>query len=210
MVGLVEWGTNVILDLISNLGYPGILFLMTLESACMPVPSEVVMPFAGFLAFEGKLDFWAVVLVGSVGCTLGSVIAYAAGFYAGRPLIMRYGKYVLLREKHLKTAEDWFAKYGDKATFLARLTPVVRTVISLPAGISKMDFKKFVIYCFAGSVLWNIMLTYIGFWLGPRWEEIRGVFGYLDVVAVLAIVAFVAYYVNRLRKNGIAKRAAQP
>src|SRR5512137_1460249 len=103
MVGLVEWGVSLILDWISNLGYPAILFLMTLESACMPVPSEIVMPFAGFLVGEGttSMTFWGVVLVGSLGCTIGSIVSYVAGFYAGRPLILKYGRYIFLREKHL-------------------------------------------------------------------------------------------------------------
>jgi membrane protein DedA with SNARE-associated domain len=211
MVGLIEWGTNLILDWISNLGYPGILFLMMLESACMPVPSEIVMPFAGYLVSQGttSMTFWGVVLIGSLGCTIGSIVAYVAGYYAGRPLILRYGKYILLREKHLVAAEKWFSKYGDKATFLARLTPVIRTVVSLPAGIAKMNFKKFVLYSFVGSVPWNIMLTYIGFWLGPNWESIKGVFRYLDVLVVVGIVAFVIFYVMRYRRNKAQKAPAQ-
>ncbi len=210
MAGLVEWGTNLILDWISNLGYPGILLLMALESACMPVPSEIVMPFAGFLVSEGttSMSFWGVVLVGSLGCTIGSIVAYVAGFYAGRPLILRYGRYILLREKHLAASEKWFAKYGDKATFFARLTPVIRTVISLPAGIAKMNFKKFVLYSFVGSVPWNIMLTYVGFWLGPNWESIKGIFRYLDVLVVVGIIAVVVYYVIRIRR-GRAEKASQ-
>ena len=210
MVGLVEWGTTFILDLISNLGYPGILFLMALESACMPVPSELVMPFAGYLAWQGHMSFWWVVVIGSIGCTLGSIIAYAVGFYAGRPIILRYGKYVLIRERHLKTAEDWFNRYGDEATFLARLMPVVRTIISLPAGISKMRFKKFVFYSFVGSVPWNLMLTYVGFSLGPKWESIRGVFRYLDIAAIVALIILVIYLFMRVRRNGRQKNAPQP
>lgn len=210
MVGLVEWGTNLILDWISNLGYPGILFLMALESACMPVPSEIVMPFAGYLVWQGDttMTFWGVVLVGSLGCTIGSIGAYVAGFYAGRPLILRYGRYFLIREKHLKTAEDWFAKYGDKATFIARLLPVIRTVISLPAGISKMNFKKFVLFSFLGSVPWNLMLTYVGFWLGPNWESIKGVFRYLDILVVVAVILVILYYVVKIRSSKY-KQASQ-
>jgi membrane protein DedA with SNARE-associated domain len=212
MVGLIEWGTNLILDWISNLGYPGILLLMALESACMPVPSEIVMPFAGYLVWEGStsMSFWGVVIVGSLGCTLGSITAYVAGFYAGRPLILRYGKYILLREKHLVAAEKWFARYGDKATFFGRLLPVIRTVISLPAGIAKMDFKKFVFYSFIGSVPWNFMLTYVGFWLGPNWEEIKGVFRYLDVMVVVAAVLIISYYILRWKRGKASKKSNQP
>lgn len=202
-MGLVEWGTNLILDWISALGYPGILFLMALESACMPVPSEIVMPFAGYLVYEGttSMSFWGVVFFGSLGCTVGSIAAYAVGYYAGRPLILRYGRYILIREKHLITAEKWFEKYGDKATFIARLLPVIRTVISLPAGISKMDFKKFVFYSFAGSVPWTLMLAYVGYWLGPNWESVVGVFRGLDIVVVVAAALVIGYYLVRIR-NG--------
>jgi membrane protein DedA with SNARE-associated domain len=211
-MGLVEWGTNLILDWISDLGYPGIVFLMALESACMPVPSEIVMPFAGYLVYDGStsMSFWGVVLAGSFGCTVGSIAAYAFGFYAGRPLILRYGKYILLREKHLKTAEKWFEKYGDKATFIARLLPVVRTVISLPAGIAKMNFKKFVFYSFVGSVPWTLMLTYIGYWLGPNWEDVVGVFHGLDVLVVAAAIGMVIWYVLRLRSGRKEDKPSQP
>lgn len=114
--------------------------LMALESACMPVPSEIVMPFAGYLvARDGAMSLLGVTLAGALGCTIGSIAAYVFGFYAGRPLILRYGRYILIREKHLITAEEWFEKWGDKATFIARLLPVIRTVISLPAGIAKMN-----------------------------------------------------------------------
>ena len=209
-MGLVEWGTNLILDWISSMGYPGILFLMALESACMPVPSEIVMPFAGYLVWQGTsgLGFWQIVVVGSLGCTIGSIAAYAVGFYAGRPLILRYGKYILIREKHLVTAEKWFEKYGDKATFIARLLPVVRTVISLPAGIAKMNFKKFVFYSFVGSVPWTLMLAYVGYWLGPNWEDITGVFRGLDVLVIAAAAVIVLWYVIRLRNN--RKKKTQP
>jgi len=202
-MGLVEWGTNLILDWISTLGYPGILFLMALESACMPVPSEIVMPFAGYLVYEGgtSMTFWGIVFFGSLGCTIGSVAAYAVGYYAGRPLILKYGKYVLIREKHLVTAEKWFERYGDKATFIARLLPVIRTVISLPAGISRMDFRKFVFYSFVGSVPWTLMLAYIGYWLGPSWEAVVGVFRGLDIVVVVAVVLVVGYYIMRMRND---------
>ena len=209
-MGLVEWGTNLILDWITDMGYPGILLLMALESACMPVPSEIVMPFAGYVAYQGDLDFWLVSLVGALGCTVGSIAAYAFGFYAGRPLIVRYGKYILLRERHLVTAEKWFEKYGDKATFIARLLPVVRTVISLPAGVAKMNFKKFVFYSFVGSFPWTLMLTYVGYWLGPNWEDVVGVFRGLDILVIVAAVGIVVWYVLRLRDGRKTGRNAQP
>jgi membrane protein DedA with SNARE-associated domain len=211
-MNLIEWGTNLILDWISNYGYGGIMLLMALESACMPVPSEIVMPFAGFLVAQGDsgMSLLGIIIAGSLGCTIGSIAAYVFGFYAGRPLILRYGKYVLIREKHLVTAEEWFEKWGDKATFIARLLPVIRTVISLPAGIAKMNFKKFVFYSFVGSVPWTFMLAYVGYVLGSEWESIKGVFRELDIVVVVAAIAVVAYYAYRMKHNSTKPKQAQP
>jgi len=212
-MNIIEWGTSLILDWISNYGYVGILFLMALESATLPVPSEIVMPFAGFLVFsEGQMSLVGVILAGSVGCTLGSIAAYVFGYYAGRPLILRYGRYILLREKHLVSAEKWFAKYGDKATFIARLLPVIRTVISLPAGIAKMNFKKFVLYSFVGSVPWTAMLALIGYWLGANWREVSSVFRELDVIVILGAIALVIWWVVRVRRRRARAQepAAQP
>lgn len=213
MTDLIEWGVTLILDWIKDYGYLGIVLLMALESATLPVPSEIVMPFAGFLAYSdpSHLNIYLVILAGAIGCTLGSIAAYAVGFYAGRPLILRYGKYVFLREKHLVSAEKWFAKYGDKATFIARLLPVVRTVISLPAGIAKMNFRKFVLYSFIGSVPWTAMLALIGYWLGANWREVEGVFRELDVVVILAGIAVIVWYVVRARRKRDQKQpSAQP
>ncbi|MBU0624167.1 MAG: DedA family protein [Candidatus Thermoplasmatota archaeon] len=210
-MNLIEWGTNLILDWISNYGYGGIMLLMALESACMPVPSEIVMPFAGYLvARDGVMSLLGVTVAGALGCTLGSITAYVFGFYAGRPLILRYGKYVLIREKHLITAEEWFEKWGDKATFIARLLPVIRTVISLPAGIAKMNFKKFVFYSFVGSLPWTFMLAYVGYVLGSEWESIKGVFRELDVVVVVAVIAILVYYAYRIKRKNSKPKQAQP
>ena len=208
-MSIIEWGTNLILDLISTLGYPGIIFLMALESACMPIPSEIVMPFAGYLVyaagqpgFDGNaMTLIGVSLAGAVGCTLGSIVAYYLGKYAGRPFILRYGRYVLIREKHLDMADRWFEKYGDAATFIARLLPIIRTFISLPAGIARMNFKKFVFYSFAGSLPWTALLAYVGYALGPRWEDIEGWFRGLDYLIVGGVIILVVWYVYRFRKQ---------
>ncbi len=208
---IIEWGTELILNWISDFGYAGIVFLMALESACMPVPSEIVMPFAGYLvSSEGEMSLLGVTVAGSVGCTLGSIAAYVAGYYAGRPLILRYGKYFLIREKHLVAAEKWFEKWGDKATFIARLLPVIRTVISLPAGIAKMNFKKFVLYSFVGSVPWTFMLAYIGYWLGEEWESIEGVYKYLQILVVVGVVALITWYIWLHRRRHSKEQKAQP
>ena len=202
MVGLIEFGTTLILDWISQYGYWGIILLMALESATLPVPSEIVMPFAGFLVWEqGVMNLPGVILAGTIGCTLGSIAAYAVGYYAGRPVILRYGKYVLLSERHLVQAERWFARYGGKATFIARLLPIIRTVISLPAGISKMKFKPFVLYSFVGSLPWTAWLAYVGFWLGPNWEEIGSVFRGMDILVLVGAAALIVWYVHAVRKR---------
>lgn len=202
MVGLIEWGSQLILDWISNYGYWGIILLMALESATLPVPSEIVMPFAGFLVWrDGVMSLPGIILAGTIGCTLGSIAAYAVGYYAGRPLILRYGKYILLSERHLSQAERWFDRYGGKATFIARLLPIIRTVISLPAGISKMKFKTFVLYSFIGSLPWTAWLAYVGFWLGPNWREISSVFRGLDILVLIGGVALIIWYVYTVSKR---------
>lgn len=209
MVGLVEFGTNLILDWISHYGYWGIIFLMALESATLPVPSEIVMPFAGYLVWEqGVMNLPGVILAGTIGCTIGSIAAYAVGYYAGRPLILRYGKYILLSEKHLRRAEAWFNRYGDEATFVARLLPVIRTVISLPAGISKMRVKRFLLYSFAGSLPWTAVLAGLGFWLGPNWKDISSVFPELDIFVVIGAISLIIWYVYKVRRR--ASKAGKP
>ena len=214
-MGLVEWGTDLILDWISTFGYPGVVFLMALESACMPVPSEIVMPFAGYLVYQSEqpgydgqvMTLFGIGLAGAIGCTIGSIAAYWVGKHAGRPIILKYGKYVLIRERHLELAERWFERYGEIATFVSRLLPVIRTFISLPAGIAKMDFKKFVFYSFVGSLPWTFMLGYVGYALGPSWEDIMDVFHKLDVLVIVGLVAIVVWYVWGFRRNGARERA---
>lgn len=220
-MSFVEWIVDGILNWISDWEYLAVFFLMTLESACMPVPSEIVMPFAGYLVWTGEtgMTFWGIVLVGSLGCSFGSALAYAAGYYGGRPLIIKYGKYILISEKHLKQADDWFERWGSIATFIARLLPVIRTVISLPAGIAKMNFPKFLLYSFVGSVPWNAMLAYVGYALGPSWEDIEGIWRYLDYLVVAAVIIVVVYYGRRLymdkkkaekKPNGSAQAVSNP
>jgi len=209
-MNIVDWVIGGILGWISTYQYLGILLLMALESACMPIPSEIVMPFSGYLVWrDGEMSMLGIVLAGSLGCTVGSIAAYVAGFYAGRPLIVRYGKYFLITEKHLAMADKWFEKWGPKATFIARLLPIIRTVISLPAGIARMDFRKFVLYSFVGSVPWNLMLAYVGYSLGPNWRDIEDIFHQLDLVVIAGVVALVIWYVYRIRKNGSREKTPE-
>jgi membrane protein DedA with SNARE-associated domain len=196
---LAEFITSVI----SGLGYGGIFFLMVLESALIPIPSEIIMPFSGFLAATGKLGSVGVVLAGSFGNLVGSILTYYLGIRLGRAFLIKYGKYILFREHHLVWTEQLFQKYGDKICFVGRLLPGVRTYISLPAGIGKTNFIKFVVYTFAGSIIWNSLLTYGGIQLGRSWQHIDKYSWYLDIIAVVAIAAFILWviYINRRRKR---------
>jgi len=191
---IAELLSDSITQVISSIGYAGVFVLMALESAALPVPSEVVMPFAGYLAYLGVFDFILIGFVGAGGCMMGSVLSYFVGLYGGRPFLDKYGKYFLLDHRHLELAEKWFDKYGDKAVFFSRLLPVVRTFISLPAGIGKYNFKKLVLFSFIGSLPWCFALAYIGFSLGPFWKDIIGFFNELDIVVIAAIVLVAIYY----------------
>lgn len=190
---IVQQLTNYIVQLVSSNGYLSVFILMTLESALVPIPSEIVMPFAGYLVFLKKLDFVLVGLTGATANLAGSLIAYLIGLYVGRAAVLKYGKYVLLREKHLKIAEKWFSRHGDKTILISRMLPVIRTVISLPAGFARMNFKKFITYTFVGSLPWNFFLTYLGFVLAEKWETILNFAHYADV-AVLGAAALIVVW----------------
>lgn len=207
MVNLIKWGTGIVLALIAATGYPGIALLMALESACIPIPSEIIMPFGGALAYglDGyvQLDLWLVGLAGTVGSLLGSLLAYYAGKTLGRQFVLRYGKYVLLSRKHLEKTEEIFEKWGDAAIFFSRMMPVVRTFISLPAGMARMDVKKFSVYTFLGSIPWCYGLAWVGYSMGPNWERIVGAFHEIDIIIIAAAVIFLAWYVWRFRKENL-------
>lgn len=168
--------TNFIINAISSWGYFGVGALMAIESACVPLPSEVIMPFAGFLVAQGKFSLIGVALAGALGCVVGSVVAYAVGIWGGRAFIEKYGKYVLISHHDLALADRFFNKYGSAAIFFSRLLPVVRTFISLPAGIAKMNFSRFVIYTFLGSLPWCLALAYVGMVLGRALEYAGSIF----------------------------------
>jgi membrane protein DedA with SNARE-associated domain len=185
----------IIISLISKLGYAGIILLMGIESACIPLPSEVIMPFSGYLVFTGRFQMVWVALAGAVGCNLGSMVAYYAGAWGGRPLAEKYGRIVLVTRHDLEMADRFFARHGDWAVFLARLLPVVRTFIALPAGIARMNFLRFNIYTFLGSLPWCWVLAYVGYKLGPRWPVLREYFHRFDAVIGVAILAAVIWFV---------------
>jgi membrane protein DedA with SNARE-associated domain len=192
---------DFVISFISSLGYPGIFLLMILESALIPIPSEIIMPFSGFLVSKGTFDPISVVLAGTFGNLVGSILTYYLGIKAGRAFILKYGKYILFKKSHLEFTEELFEKYGDKISFFCRLLPAVRTYISLPCGVGKANFVKFSIYTFLGSLIWNSMLTYVGILLGNNWKNIDKYAIYLDIVAACVIVGFIIWFVVMVRRR---------
>jgi len=201
-----------VMNVISTLGYAGVVVCMAIESACIPLPSEIIMPFSGSLVATGRFDLWLVSLAGAFGCLVGSVVAYAVGYYGGRPFIERWGKWILLSERELAWADRLFNKYGSPTVFIARLLPVIRTFISLPAGIARMPFGRFCLYTFVGSFPWCLALAYVGLAMGERWPELRYYFHKFDVVigvVILAgVVAWVYLHFSYVRKRKKAKAEA--
>ena len=195
------------LSTISLLGYAGIFFLMMLESMIVPVPSEFVMPFAGFLVAQGTFSFLLVIIASTLGSITGSLIFYYIGKTGGHRLVEKYGKYVLVDAEDIRKTEEWFQKRGDLTVFLARLIPVVRHLISFIAGIGKMNVKKFSFYTVVGAAIWNAILTYIGYMLGQHWKEVSQYLEQLDIIIVIVLVIGCLYFayrhITRKRKNQV-------
>jgi len=185
-------------------GYAGIGILMAIESACIPLPSELIMPFAGYLVYEGAMKLLWVATAGAIGCNLGSLIAYEIGYHGGRPLVEKYGSYILLSRRELDWADRFFGRWGDAAVFVARLLPIVRTFIALPAGVARMPRGKFHIYTFLGSWPWCLVLAYFGMKLGENWRTMGKYFHQFDAIIggllVIAIIWFLwSHWQNRIR-----------
>ncbi len=189
--------TNFIVNTISTLGYPGVALLMAIESACIPLPSEIIAPFAGYLVYLNRFSLWGVALAGGVGSMVGSFITYEIGKFGGRPLIEKYGKYILISKHDLDLADKFFAKYGSWSTFIGRLLPVVRTFISLPAGIARVPRVPFLIYSFVGSVIWTYILAYFGMKLGENWNTLRDRLHGFDVAIIILILIGGVWWVYR-------------
>ena len=189
---------------LSQYGLIAVFILMTLESACIPIPSEVVMPYAGYLAFSSNLSLWSVVITGTIANVVGSLIAYYVGKLGGRPFIVRYGRYILLNPHHLKRAETWFEKHGQSTVFFARVLPALRTFISLPAGVAKMNLGSFVLFSLLGSLPWNFALALAGFELGKNWSAVEGYIKPLTYIGALALVAAVIWFWFGRRRNKTA------
>lgn len=184
---------------ISNSGYLGIFFLMVAEGMSLPFPSEIILPFSGYLVFTNKLNFWYVIVVSSLGNLVGAIIFYFIGSYLGREFILKYGKYVLLKKKHVELTERYFQKYGDRSVFIARLLPIVRGPISLPAGLARMEMKKFILYTLSGSTIWNLSLIYVGLQLGNHWKNILHYSEYLDIIAIAFVLSFIAFLIYKIK-----------
>jgi membrane protein DedA with SNARE-associated domain len=201
---IIELVSAFIVSTISTLGYGGIILLMAIESACIPLPSEVIMPFSGYLVYTGEMNLWIVSVAGAVGCVLGSLVAYGVGIYGGRPFIEKYGRYVLISHHDLDLADRWFNHFGEVIVFASRLLPVIRTFIAFPAGVARMNLKKFVIYTFIGSLPWCLGLAYAGQRLGQEWDTnptLKALFHRFDFVIGIAIVIAIVWWVWRHLKH---------
>jgi membrane protein DedA with SNARE-associated domain len=194
---IMESFFHFVIDYIALWGYPAIAIGMALESACIPVPSELIFGFAGYLVYLGRLDFTLAVTAGVIGGLIGSMIAYLVGYYGGQTFITKYGKYVLLSRRHVDMAQTWFDRYGLKATFFSRLLPVVRTFISLPAGFAKVNFIKFIIYTLLGSIPWTVALIYAGKLLGENWQALNVIGHKASIVVAVVIIIGIVYYVKK-------------
>jgi len=216
---LIEFLAGIVIDIISTLGYAGVFLAMAIESACIPLPSEVIMPFAGSVIadpasgimqpFSNDIaNLLLLSIIGALGNLAGSLLAYWAGARGGRPLVERYGKYVLLSHHDLDVADRWFSRYGRSTVFFTRMMPVIRTFISFPAGISRMNLTQFSIYTFLGALPWSFFLAYVGFKMGENWESLRDYFHKADILIGILIVAGLAWYiwrhVNNMKKDRIA------
>lgn len=189
----VELLVNWVVAVLGSLGLLGVFFLMALESMVFPVPSELVMPFAGFLVAQGRLEFWPVVLAAAFGNLVGAWLSYFIGLHGGRPFLKTYGKFFLLNDHHLRWTENFFHKWGDASIFVSRFIPVVRHLISIPAGMGRMKLLPFSVFTFLGSFGWDAFLTWLGLQLGANWTAVSGVTQYLDL-AVLAVFVLVALW----------------
>jgi membrane protein DedA with SNARE-associated domain len=207
-MAITEYLAEFFTGVISAGGYPAVAFLMALESMIAPVPSEAVMPFAGFLIFEQKFTWLGVIFFSTLGSIIGSLISYYMGSWGGKPFVKRFGKYLLLDLHHLEMTEKFFSKYGQKTIFISRFIPVVRHLISIPAGVGKMPIIKFSFYTIIGAGFWNAFLTWVGFRLRENWMEVKHYSIYADIVIVLMIIAGLVYLVKKQRQR-IKNRSPQ-
>lgn len=198
---IINFLANLVIQIIDFFGYAGVFLLMLVESCGIPMPSEVIMPFSGFLVAMGKMNFWLVVLIGTLGNLAGSMLAYYIGLKGGRPVLEKYGKYVLISRHDLDLADRWFTKYGNLTVFFSRLLPVIRTYISFPAGIAKMNFNKFCLYTFLGALPWSALFAWLGVKMGNNWELIREKLHNFDLLMAVLIIAIIIWFIIRHLKH---------
>ncbi len=201
VTSILEFLGRFIVAVISNSGYAGIVLLMGIESACIPLPSEVIMPFSGYLVSIGRFNLLGVALAGAFGCNVGSWVAYYVGSLGGRPLVEKYGRYVLVTRHDLEMADRFFARFGDWAVFIARLLPVIRTFIAFPAGVARMNVWRFHVYTVLGSFPWCLALAYAGVKLGERWTVLRQYFHRFDTALGILIVIGAVWFIHNRWKN---------
>lgn len=198
----VEHFTQIFLSFIASWGYVAVAVLMAAENACIPIPSELILGFAGYLIFAGHMSFEGALLAGMVGGLLGSLFAYEVGARGGRPFVDKYGKYFLIKQSHVNVAQDWFDRYGLKAVFFSRMLPVVRTFISLPAGFARVDSKRFFLYTIMGSLPWTAAILYAGMVLGESWTDLME-YGHEAsmIFVVVAVIVIAVFYLRWRRKK---------
>ena len=187
--------SGFVMSMISTFGYTGIFLTMAIESACIPLPSEIIMPFAGYLVTTGQFTMLGVTLAGAIGNVAGSIVAYYAGVWGGRPFVERYGPYMLVSRKDIEMADRWFAKYGEAAVFFGRMLPIVRTFISLPAGIAGVNIYRFILFTFLGALPWCYLLAYVGVKMGEHWEQLKDYFHQFDIVIGVGLALAIGYFV---------------
>ena len=198
---LTEYLISFVIMIISFLGYPGLLILMALESMIFPLPSELVMPFAGYLVATGEFNLYLAIIFSTLGSLAGSLLSYYAGKHFGKKFVIHFGKYLLLDEEHLNWTEHWFNKYGEKTIFVSRLIPVGRHLISIPAGVGKMNLFKFIFYTITGAAIWNTFLLYAGILLQNNWEKLHDYFRPLDYLAIGLFIAVIIWFMHQHLKR---------
>lgn len=200
-MALIELLVQFVISIISYLDYTGLIILMALESMIFPMPSELVMPFAGFLIYQGKFSLLGVIFFSTIGTIIGSLISYYIGYWLGEPFFEKYGKYFFLNKHHLNQTEKFFKKHGDKTIFVSRFIPVIRHLISIPAGVSKMNIWKFSLYTILGGAIWNTFLTYLGIKLREQWEIVHEYSQIFDILIVILITLLVIWFFLKKTKK---------
>jgi membrane protein DedA with SNARE-associated domain len=198
MEQVLDFLGGIVISLISGLGYGGVFIAMVLESACIPLPSEIILPFAGYMVFVGKFSYWKITLVATLANVTGGLLAYFLGKYGGRPFLLKYGRFFLISEEKLKITDKFFQKYGEITVFFGRMLPVIRTFISLPAGIGRMSALKMSVYTFLGSLPWCALLIWSGYELGENWNTLKTIFHRFHIIIGICgavSVLFIAFLI---------------